>query len=284
MHSLFLLSIVALPLYFILSRAFSLRRRIQIAKESGLFYVVLPFDPFYRPWLITQRAFLPYLHKLPERWIQPWIIFMDIEWVYKTRYTVFEKLQTDTILTVTPTTFNFFTADPSAISQITTRRNDFPKPIWMYKSVDLFGKNVVTTEGLHWRAHRKITAPPFTEQNNHLVWGESLHQAKCMLASWVGPDGKGNKTIDDIGSDTMRLSLHVISRAGFGVRLLWPGIEDAKGKEGSDGISSGGVSANHKLSYTDALQSLLHNILWVMLVPHWLLSKSRSASPQPVYR
>lgn len=60
-------------------------------------------------------------------------------------------------------------ADAEAIAQITTRRNDFPKPIGMYSSIDLFGKNVVSTEGAFWRHHRKITSPPFTEKNNHLV-------------------------------------------------------------------------------------------------------------------
>ena len=35
--------------------------------------------------------------------------------------------------------------DAEAVNQITTRRNDFPKPTEFYGSVDLFGKNVVST-------------------------------------------------------------------------------------------------------------------------------------------
>ena len=51
------------------------------------------------------------------------------------------------------------TADPAVISQITTRRNDFPKPTAIYRSLDIYGKNVVSTEGAIWRQHRKSHQP-----------------------------------------------------------------------------------------------------------------------------
>ncbi|KAI9872665.1 MAG: hypothetical protein M1830_001356, partial [Pleopsidium flavum] len=221
---------------------------------------------------------MPLLYKLPSKWTDPWLDLLNPEWAWKHLHAPFEKLGTDIFLTVSPGGNMVWCANASAISQITTRRNDFPKPIEIYGSVDLFGKNVVTTEGAVWRQHRKITSPPFTEKNNHLVWAESLHQARSMVESWVGPDGAGNKTIGKVADDTMRLSLHVISRAGFGVRLLWPGIEDATEKTdrsaeipGAGQETSTDVPKGHTMSYTDALGSLLHNILWVMLLPRWLL-------------
>lgn len=155
-------------------------------------------------------------------------------------------------------------ADAEAIAQITTRRNDFPKPTDMYQSIDLFGKNVVTTEGAYWRHHRKITSPPFTEKNNHLVWLESLHQAQSMMAGWVDQgDGADSGPIKDVATQSMRLSLHVISRAGFGVRLEWPH------EERSQKIPEG-----HTLTYKEALERLLENIIVVMLNPKWILRNS----------
>ena len=155
-------------------------------------------------------------------------------------------------------------ADAEAIAQITTRRNDFPKPINFYRSIDLFGKNVVTTEGAYWRHHRKITSPPFTEKNNHLVWLESLHQAQSMMAGWVDekthPD---SGPIKDVATQAMRLSLHVISRAGFGVRLEWPHEE-----------TSHQLPEGHTLTYKEALERLLENIIVVMLNPRWMLRHS----------
>ena len=86
---------------------------------------------------------------------------------------MFEKYG-DMFLIVSPGRNQLQVANAEAIDQITTRRNDFPKPLEFYGAVDIFGKNVVTTEGALWRYHRKITSPSFNERNNRLVWDESL--------------------------------------------------------------------------------------------------------------
>jgi len=152
-------------------------------------------------------------------------------------------------------------ADAEAVNQITTRRNDFPKPTELYGSVDLFGKNVVSTEGSVWRHHRKISSPPFTEKNNLLVFKESIRQAQSMISSWVTTTDQSSKTLPHIAEDTMRLSLHVISRAGFGQTLKWPHEE-----AGEVVLPKG-----HILSYKDALESLLQNIIQIMLMPKVIL-------------
>lgn len=198
--------------------------------------------------------------------------------MWKRKYEAFEKVGADVFIVCTPGHNTLFVADAEAISQITTRRNDFPKPIKLYASVDLFGKNVVSTEGSVWRHHRKITSPPFTERNNHLVWQESLHQGQSMMTAWVGKTPEKTATVGDIAAATMRLSLHVISRAGFGVRLLWPHEELEKaGKAGQ-------IPPGHTLTYKDALSSLLENIIQVMLLPTWFLSKSPIKGNQVAYQ
>jgi hypothetical protein len=177
-------------------------------------------------------------------------------------------------------------ASPEAITQITSRRIDFPKPTEVYAFLDVFGRNLVSSEGMLWRQHRRVAAPSFNEKNNHLVWLESLHQAQNMVRSWTGADGKGNTIVTGAAEDIMRLSLHVISRAGFGVRLLWPGQEDvggtAKGKlEG--GVSSAGVPVGHTMSFEDALGTLLENVLWIVMLK-WLLSMIPDNSIYPTSR
>lgn len=175
-----------------------------------------------------------------------------------------------------------WTVDPSAISQIASRRNDFPKPMALYKSLDVYGKNIITTEGEQWRMHRKITSPPFAEKNNVLVWQETVYQAQKMLGSWLGPDGQGNRTVHWLLNDTLRLSLYVISKAGFGVRMQWPaeGEEKRKGdlvEEDSNDpskVRNEGYSEGHTMTYTHSLQVVLDKIILVMLVPHWILSLS----------
>jgi cytochrome P450 len=187
--------------------------------------------------------------------------FATPDWGWAQKHTVFEKLGTDAFIIVSPGKNLVSIADPEAIAQITTRRVDFPKPIDLYGSLDVFGKNVVSTEGAIWRHHRKICSPPFTERNNRVVWQESLHQAKTMMAGWMSPDDKVSKPLYDVSDQAMRLSLHVISRAGFDVRLTWPHEEG----------STQEAPAGHKLTFKDALTNLLENLLVVLIFPKWML-------------
>jgi len=81
-------------------------------------------------------------------------------------------------LTVSPGLNHAWVANAEAIRQITERRTSFPKPIATYKILDIFGRNVVTTEGIEWKAHRKLTSPSFNEKNNSLVFTEACSQAQ----------------------------------------------------------------------------------------------------------
>ncbi|RMZ26156.1 hypothetical protein D0859_09785 [Hortaea werneckii] len=233
------------------------------AKQSGIPFFSTPIYTFNRAWLITHRLWLPFLKALPESVTKPWLDYMVPEFIWTKLHDTFKTLESDVFLIVSPGANTLYVADAEAVSQITTRRNDFPKPTWIYASVDIFGKNVVSTEGQVWRHHRKITSPPFTEKNNHVVWTESLHQAQSMLTGWVGEDGIGSGAVWDVAAQAMRLSLHVISRAGFGVRLQWPHEE-----------TQTQIPEGHTLSYKDALSTLLENIIVVMLTPRWMLAHS----------
>lgn len=190
--------------------------------------------------------------------------FVDPAFHWQERYDSFRRLNSDIFLLVSPGANYLHVADADVITQIVTRRNDFPKPIAIYKSLDIYGKNLVTTEGSIWRHHRKITSPPFSEKNNHLVWTESLYQAQSMLVGWTGRDGNDERTIWSTADDAMRLSLHVISRAGFGVRLEWPHEEKGNAE----------APPGHALTYQEALGRLLDHLLWVVIAPRWFLKYS----------
>jgi cytochrome P450 len=179
---------------------------------------------------------MPLLRRLPKFLTHPWIDMVGGDWCWQVRYTPFSSaiMNADTFLIVSPSKIVLSTADAEVINQITTRRNDFPKPIVLYKMLDLYGKNVVTVEGAEWRRQRKITAAQFNEKSNALVWSESVFQAGEMIHHWTqnNESEKANTTgasvVSELGKDAMRLSLHVISRAGFGVRCLWPGANTSE--------------------------------------------------------
>jgi cytochrome P450 len=190
----------------------------------------------------------------------------------------YKKLGKDVILVVSPTMIHCFVADAEAMTQITTRRNDFPKPLEMYKALDIYGKNVVSTEGADWRMHRKLAAPSFGEKNNELVFNESLHHAKSLLGLWAGLDGRGNQTVADPSMGAMQFALYVISSAGFDVRVVWPheeGRQTAERKsEGKSMFVGSEVPSGHEMNYREALGELLHNIMWTQIIPPKYLGKT----------
>ena len=184
----------------------------------------------------------------------------------------------DTFLTVSPERLVLNTAEAGVISQITNRRNDFPKALEVYDSLKIYGDNVVAVEGQRWRHHRKIVSPPFSEKNNNLVWRETLGQTQAMVGSWFDGVKKESRTLRTIADDAMRLSLHIISSAGFGVPLKWPTKDDEGAGKGSEKLENG-----HTMTYIDALGELLHNILWLLALPQGLLSESSTALPSILY-
>lgn len=180
----------------------------------------------------------------------------------------------DIFLTISPGRTNIWVANAEAIHQITTRRLEFPKPLGSYKILEIFGRNIITTEGAEWKQHRKVSSPSFNEKNNALVFTEACGQAQSMLSKWTGVNGEGNVTISEVPTDTDRLTLHIISSIGFGKRLLWPG-EKLKGNERSREVYSSELPAKgHTMSFENALNTLLDRLILVLLTPKWLLRKS----------
>ncbi|KAL9064084.1 MAG: hypothetical protein Q9157_007963 [Trypethelium eluteriae] len=267
-------------------------RNLAAAKQSGIPYVSAPLYPLHWFWLATAELWLPFLGLVPgsSKWIKygyPSVSavrddhlanvhsFLRPGMAWSERYETFKRLESDIYLLVTPSRISLSVADAEVINQIVARRNDFPKPTYMYRSIDIYGKNVITTEGSIWRQHRKITAPPFSETNNRLVWTESLHQAQAMMTSWVGEDGNGERTIHTVDADAMRLSLHVISRAAFGRRVKWPHEERTGSNAEKDGETDRSeVPPGHTMPYKEALQSLLEHIIWLVILPRWFLKSS----------
>jgi cytochrome P450 len=64
--------------------------------------------------------------------------------------------------------------------EIVGNRARFPKPVRLYKVLDLYGPNLVTTENEEWRVHRKIAAPSFSE-----VDMKSIGAPAAMLTKYI---------------------------------------------------------------------------------------------------
>lgn len=167
-------------------------------------------------------------------------------------------------------------SNPGAIMQIATRRNDFLKPVEIYGIVDIFGVSMLSSEGDNWKRHRKIVAPAFSEKSNTEVWKESLKQGRSMLDFWSKLSGNsiGSIMIKDTAPDTALLTLHIISGIGFGVTQVWDFEgENQLGQHAIPGFNTSKLKDNHGLTFKNSLNTLLHGMIWMALLPVWLLSE-----------
>ncbi|SPO01746.1 related to cytochrome P450 3A7 [Cephalotrichum gorgonifer] len=228
------------------------------AKTVGLPILVTPVDPSNVPWILCSSWLEPLLRKCLPFGLGHFVDYNTRDWNYDKIFALQERIG-DTFIIVSPRQMRVFTANAKAADDLCRRRKDFPKAVGLYKPLEIFGRNVVTTEGEDWVRHRRITTPPFNERNSALVWDESKRQATDMLRGWeAAPRGITNPQ-----SDTMMLALHVLTAAGFGRSFKFGyGLETP-----SDG---------HTLTYRDALSLILGNLFTAVFtatvnLPAWML-------------
>jgi cytochrome P450 len=101
----------------------------------------------------------------------------------------------------------YYLFDADAIVEASMDAVRFPKDLVLYRRPKLFltdvvevlniyGRNILTTEGQEWRLHRKITSRPFSEKNNQLVHEETVRQTTQMMASWESKAENGTVRVD----------------------------------------------------------------------------------------
>jgi hypothetical protein len=117
-----------------------------------------------------------------------------------------------------------------------------------------------------------MLSPSFNEKINALVFEESCRQAQGMLRKWRAT--LGDSTTREVPIDVMRLTLHNISKIGFGVGVLWTGEKASVDENTQDAVfSSVELPLGHSMSYETSMDMLLANLVWVILTPKWLKSE-----------
>ncbi len=190
------------------------------------------------------------------------------DWGYRTGQEHFERIG-DSFLIVSPGALSLMTQSPNAIHQITSRREHFPKSTGHYSILEIYGRNIVTTEGAVWRFHRKATSASFNEKNAAHTFAEAIRQAQGMLGQWTTAP---SPTITTIERDTMTLALNIIGYVGFGLRLTWPG-ERLPDDTDAWARKYGSVTPppGHTMTFATSVASVLHRIMLLLILPRWLL-------------
>lgn len=118
--------------------------------------------------------------------------------------------------------------------------------------LDLFGPSIATAEGQSWKTQRRIATRCFNEQSNEIVWAEALTLANDMLSYWsLKPE------LTSAAHDLRTLSLHVLSRAGFGKSFKFQGHDERKQRKAGDVVD---LSSNYK----ESLQIVVENLILIL--------------------
>ncbi|OAA71439.1 Cytochrome P450 [Cordyceps fumosorosea ARSEF 2679] len=178
---------------------------------------------------------------------------------------------------------------------IMSQRERFPKWTPAYKVLAVFGPNLVVTEGHEWRRHRRLASGAFTESNTALVFQESVRQSLSMLRKWTGDSQgvagtaqekrAGGKMLLSVHEDATKLTLHIISYVGFGLRMLWPCETQPEDTDATlTKFSSLTAPEGYQVAFLDAIGGVLHHIIYVVIFPIWLLGWMPLASARQAGR
>ncbi|KAK7928344.1 hypothetical protein PG985_005342 [Apiospora marii] len=112
--------------------------------------------------------------------------------------------------------------------------------------MEVFRRKSDLVEGEQWKRQRKAANSCFNEPNNEVVWSESLAQADGMIRYWAS-----KPSITSTSDDSRTLSLHILSRAGFGRSFKFQGHLEKR-------------AASVVMSYKESLQIVLDNSILIM--------------------
>ncbi|OAP61380.1 hypothetical protein AYL99_03583 [Fonsecaea erecta] len=252
-------SFICIPLFALLvARTYGLLVNYQQARKLGIPIVVIPFS-WQDDWWIFLYPFFRFLRHVPG--VGYIFVFSYHSWAQDERYRPHQTYG-DVFVIVSPRKNEIVVNDPGLAVELQTQYKSWIKPQPLYEIFESFGPNVISINGEDWQRHRRIVNPAFREQNNKVVWRESLRQARQMMEA-VTSRSDARRTMLDIRNDCVLIAMHVLSAAGFGH------IHDFDG--GFREIPQG-----HQTSLAESLKFLLQNILFCVLfknipVLRWLM-------------
>jgi cytochrome P450 len=244
-----LLTVLALPGLLFVWSARSLQANKAKAKTTGLPLLirwVAPTNPF---WMMFGSTIALKCRALGigTKHFRRFYIF---GWEANERHVVHQELGPAFML-VSPGGNWLCVSDATIFTEVLHRRTDFRRNMEQFSVLNVYGKNLSTTDDEEWQKHRKVTAITFTEKNNELVWQQSLLQARGMLDYWLE-----NQPINTIADDTKVFTLNVLAAAIFNKSYPFEGSAVSKTQINTQDDS---------YTYRDSLGKILVNIIPIFI-------------------
>ena len=202
--------------------------------------------------------------------------------VWQEGHRPFARLNTETFLAVSPWRIVLWTCNPEAVLQITSRRNDFVKPVTDLAVLNIYGPTVTATEGEESKYYRKITASSLGQRTYQTTWKESLEKTQLLLQHWQ--EGKSTARVRDINHGPAKLTLLVISKVCLGRGVSWNDDNNqgsnsrniarttfARARRNKQHYRS--LEKSHSMGYHEAFKTSLDYMGVIYLTPYFLLSR-----------
>lgn len=151
-------------------------------------------------------------------------------------------------------------------NDVLKRKDEFGRDMEAFEVLNIYGKNLATTEGADWNRHRKVAAVTFTEKNNELVWRESLKEGAQMLEYWML---RAPKPIRTLAEDARVFTLNVLAAALFDKSYPFESREESKAREKREGGKT-----DTAFGYRDSLSTILRMIVPILAVGEKNLRKA----------
>ncbi|KIM80049.1 hypothetical protein PILCRDRAFT_822889, partial [Piloderma croceum F 1598] len=172
----------------------------------------------------------------------------------------------DAFVTVSPAGLTLIVANPKVATHVNSKRAEFPKPPNTVVLINIYGRNVINTDGDTWRLHRRVTGQAFSERLHRAMWQEGVNQARFMMESWLTSNERNpdRLRVSELERDALHLALNVITGAAYGYPLRWN--EDPQ------------CASPTGLSYRAAVVQFTAHLMPIFLTPRWLLRLARKDS------
>ncbi|ROW02560.1 hypothetical protein VPNG_07862 [Cytospora leucostoma] len=243
-----------------------LLRNYLTARKIGVPVRIILFDHVNPLWLVCDRKVLSLVRRLPlGLGSNSFTRYNYRGWEVPDRYYSHREMG-DAYILVSSRNIWLYVADPGAVADIWRRGKDFPREVSVTAILNIFGPNISTAQGAEWQKHRRITASSFNDQNNVIVWSEAVAVAHDVLRYWTS-----RPSVATAADDLRTLSLHVMSRAGFGKSFKFQGHDEREAA----------APADISMTYKESLQIILENCILVFalgtkfLANPWLPQKLR---------
>jgi cytochrome P450 len=223
MFAAILISLAALPVALVVWSLASLNVNLRKARAIGLPILVRYVTPTNPLWMIFGSNLVRLARKtgLATEHFDRFYLF---GWDANERYRVHAEFG-DAFTLVSPGGNWLYIADPKTAWDVLRRPGAYGRNIEQLAVLNVYGKNLSTTEGREWQKHRKVTASTFTERNNELVWQSSLAQGRQMLEYWLN---RAPQPIRSVTDDCKTFSLNVLAAALFTKPYAFEGQEEMK--------------------------------------------------------